>query len=243
MSSFTHGAGARSVDLQLLPVFDGYPFIVSRIGHTPLRHIALVPSDWPQERIVALARAQASANRFGTVACFAFDDVLYATPEGSTHPSDLLPAGLPIIDRLRLAEDFPVTPELATRHALLEAFYERHRGDGFLVGDGLEGRRPATPEDRARLDGIGPDGLSPGLRRCRTCREAAGECLTSTGDVVWCRCSCENDTRCARCGDPLAEYRLSAWYWDEVERSPWYIAAYMGLGHHCPDDFTQGVAR
>jgi hypothetical protein len=143
MFPFTDGADARSIDLELLPVFDGYPYLVSRIGHTPLRHIALVPGDWPRERIVALARAQASANRFGTVACFAFDDVVYVTPEGSTYPSDILPAGLPVIDRLRLAEEFPVTPELTTRHALLEAFSEQHRGDGYLIGDGLEARRPA----------------------------------------------------------------------------------------------------
>jgi hypothetical protein len=241
MSHFTHGADTRSIELQrLLPVFDGYPYLVSRIGHTALRHIALVPADWPRERIVALARAQAGANRFGTVACFAFDDAVYVTPEGSTYSSGILPAGLPVIDRLRLAEEFPVTPELTSRHALLTIFEERHRGEGFLIGDGLEGRRPATPQDRARLAGIGPDGLPPGLRRCRTCRQAVGECLTSLDDVVWCRCSCENDTRCARCGDPLAKYRLSAWYWDEIDREPWYYAAYSGLGHYCADDFTRG---
>jgi hypothetical protein len=240
MFPFTHGAHARSIDLELLPVFDGYPYLISRIGHTPLRHIALVPADWPRERIVALARAQARANRLGTVACFAFDDVVYATPEGSTYQSDILPAGLPVTDRLRLAEEFPVTPELTTRHALLETFSEQHRGDGYLIGDGLEGRRPATPEEQARLGEIGPDGLPAGLRRCRTCRQAAGPCLTWMGDVVLCRCSCENDTRCARCGDPLSEYRLSSWHWKEADRQPWYRAAYAGLSHYCPDDFRQG---
>jgi len=52
MLPFTGGADARSFELQrLLPVFDGYPYLVSRIGHTPLRHIALMPADWPRERI------------------------------------------------------------------------------------------------------------------------------------------------------------------------------------------------
>ena len=47
----------------LPPRFDGYPYLVSRIGRSALRHIVLVPADWPRDRIVATARAMAEANR------------------------------------------------------------------------------------------------------------------------------------------------------------------------------------
>jgi len=28
--------------------FDGYPYLVARIGRTQLRHITLLPADWPR---------------------------------------------------------------------------------------------------------------------------------------------------------------------------------------------------
>lgn len=277
----TFTVDARSFGTVVLPVFDGYPYLISRIGHTPLRHIALVPADLPRERIIDLARAQASANRFDAAACLAIDDVVYVYPDGSAAPSGVVPAGDPVTDRLRLAEDFPETPELAARRARLHDFQERHRGTGYLIGDGLEHERPATPEDRARHKEPVPESQREAwacpdhgaeaievrasrylkadyhvclvcdkdeidwpvvqapatLRRCGICGGYAGPCLIEGRDVVvTCECACENPNRCARCGEPLSDRRLSAWYWDEGSGSPWYVAAYSGLGHRCADE-------
>jgi hypothetical protein len=44
------------------------PYLISRIGKSAVRHLALLPADWSREKILALARAQAEANRFETAA-------------------------------------------------------------------------------------------------------------------------------------------------------------------------------
>ena len=46
--------------------FDGYPYLVTRIGHTALRHITLLPADWPRARLTELTRRQRDANRLDT---------------------------------------------------------------------------------------------------------------------------------------------------------------------------------
>jgi len=51
---------------QLTPPFDGYPYLVTRIGHSALRHFAVLPTDWSAERLVSLTRRQALANRLDT---------------------------------------------------------------------------------------------------------------------------------------------------------------------------------
>ena len=75
-----HGApigaldGDRGMNPAELPCFDGYPYLVTRIGRSALRHVSLVPADWPRDRIIELARTQANANRLETAACFGPND-------------------------------------------------------------------------------------------------------------------------------------------------------------------------
>jgi hypothetical protein len=68
------------------------------------------------------------------------------------------------------------------------AFRESLHPEGYLVGDGLEGGRPATAEDIARLSVSVPGFFSrpmpAGLRRCRTCRLLAGEFLAVKGEAT-----------------------------------------------------------
>ena len=58
-----------------VPPFDGYPYLVTRIGHSALRHVALLPADWSRERLVDLARRQRDANRLDTCAVLGRHDV------------------------------------------------------------------------------------------------------------------------------------------------------------------------
>jgi hypothetical protein len=44
-------------------------------------------------------------------------------------------------------------------------------------------------------------------------------------------CRCQNHNRCARCGGPLGEHRLSAYSWHGSGIC--YVAAYSGLRHRC----------
>jgi hypothetical protein len=227
--------------------FDGYPYLVTRIGRAPLRHLALVPADWPRERLVDLARRQALANQLPTCLCLGPADAVYVEPGREPARATLVPVGLPVTDRLVLADPLRETAELAARRAALAAYVSCARANGHLVGDGLEGGRPATAEDVARLSGRGEDGpgedrLPPGLRRCPACGQPRGEHLPLRGltwderspQVVEVHCRCTNRNRCAGCGGPLADQRLSAYYWDEDRRGVWYVAAYCGLGHRCP---------
>lgn len=226
--------------------FDGFPYLVVRIGRTPLRHLAVLPADWPRTRLVDLARRQAEANQLEVCLCLGPADAVYVSPGGAPRPAAHLPTGIPVAEQLATAGPIEDTPELRARHDALRAWADRHRASGYLVGDGLRNEHPAHEADVARLSGPGVDGLPPGLRRCPGCSDARGEVLNGRGMadsipvpvavVVEVRCRCDNHNRCAGCGRPLADHRLSAWYWDEERRGAWYVAAYCGLSHRCPAD-------
>jgi hypothetical protein len=94
-----------------------------------------------------------------------------------------------VTDRLATPERFDDTAELIGRRARLAWCSAAHRRTGYLVGDGLEGGRPASPSDIDRLVGLDSNGLPPGLARC------------------------------AACGKPLAESRLSAYRWSDPDRA------------------------
>jgi hypothetical protein len=218
----------------LPPPFGGYPYLISRIGRCALRHLALVPADRPRDRIVAMARAQAEANRFETAACFGPEDAVYVAFDNARTWDGPTPTGLIVIDRLRLPELLPETDELMARRARLRAFDRATRTGGYLVGDGTDRGERARPEDRARLGGRGPDGLPTGLRRCLHCGQAVGDYLRGGVEIVRVYCACENHNRCASCLTPLAAHRLSAWFWDDADGRAWHLAAYAAFSHRCP---------
>jgi hypothetical protein len=203
--------------------------------------VAVLPAEWPRERLLDLARRQAIANRLDTCLVLGPDTAVYVTAEGKTDEAAFVPLGSPVVNRLALAVRFPDTPDLAARRESLARFADATRGSGYLVGDGLEGGRFASDADIEWLSGTGADGVPAGLTRCPECRWLRGDYLVlreqGNGDtrppVIRLHCRCENHNRCAGCAEPLAEWRLSAYYWDEVRRKVWYVAAYCGLGHRC----------
>lgn len=225
----------------VLHPFTGYPYLVTRIGHTALRNMSVLPTAWSRERILDLARRQAIANQLETCLCLGPTESVFVSPDGTTSVADLIPVGMPIVDRLALAEPIPDSAELAARRERLEAFAESLKGAGYLVGDGLEGGRPATAADLSLLAGRDAFGIPAGLRRCATCGGFAGDFLATKGEgngdmrprVLRVHCKCENHNRCARCGEPLAESRLSAYEFNEADGKAWYLAAYAGLSHRC----------
>jgi hypothetical protein len=93
-----------------------------------------------------------------------------------------------------------------------------------------------------RLSGHDDEGIPRGLRRCGGCAGFHGDYLAVRGEgngdmtprVILVRCRCGNHNRCARCGETLAEWRLSAYHFAEADRAVRYAAAYMALGHRCP---------
>jgi hypothetical protein len=245
MDSTTLSAGARVPARARIshrpPAFDGYPYLVTRIGRCPLRHMAVLPGDWPRERLLDLTRRQAATNRLDTCLCLGPHDAVYVTADGALSEASLVPFGSPVVDSLILAESLPETIELAARRRSLARFAAAHRGSGYIAGDGLEAGRPATAADIERLAGTDASGNPDGLARCPGCLRMRGDFLARKGEgngdmaarVIRVHCRCENHNLCAGCGAPLAEDRLSSYSWDGAERKVWYQAAYAALSHRC----------
>jgi len=231
----------RAAARQVPRPFDGYPYLVTRIGRSALRHFAIVPADWSRRRLVDLAVRQAEANQLETCLCLGPRDAVYLTPGRPPAATSFVPSGIPVADRLVVAGPIEETVEQQARRAALRAYVERIKSKGYLVGDGLEGGRPATSEDLARMAPARPGELPPGMHRCIVCGEPRGEALVpppilgrgQTPHVAQVHCRCDNHNRCAGCGELLYALRLSAWYWDEEHGGPRYVAAYCGLGHRC----------
>lgn len=223
--------------------FDGYPYLVTRIGHSALRHMAVLPADWPRERLLDLARRQAEANRLETCLCLGPSEAVFFAADGGAVETAIIPTGIAVVERLALAEPVPETEEVAVRRGRLKDYAKRSNPGGYLVGDGLEGGRPATPEDIDRLSRQDARATPKGLSQCTTCRSFTGDYLAVHGEgngdltprVIEIHCRCQNHNRCAGCGQTLADWRLSAYYYDEAAaRSVLYVAAYLAFDHRCP---------
>jgi hypothetical protein len=230
-----------------LPAFTGYPYLVTRIGACALRHLAIVPADWSRDRLLELLERQASTNQMATCLVLGPAEAWYVNVDrdqdeaGPATRSTVAPSGMPVVDRILLPADVPETPEMTVRRLELRAFTGRHRGTGYIVGDNLEGGRVASPDDVVRLAARGAGDPGPGLAACPTCGESAGD-LLQVGEpgsrypgsrVIRLDCRCANHNRCARCGDALADRRLSAYFWDGAKQGVWYVAAYSALSHRC----------
>jgi hypothetical protein len=157
----------RRAEVALPEPFDGYPYLVTRIGHSALRHMAVLPADWPRGRLLDLARRQAEANRLETCLCLGSSEAVFFTPDGKAVDSVIIPIGIPVVERLALVEPVPQTEEVAVRRLDLYAHAELLNPGGYQVGDGLEGGRPAGPADIDRLFREA-DGVPTGLTRCTT---------------------------------------------------------------------------
>jgi len=236
--------GDLSAAARSLPAFDGFPYLVTRIGRTPLRHVALLPTDLTRSHLIHLARRQAQANQLEAALCLGTDEALYFDTSGSLSQTAAPPVGSPVTDRLALAEALSWPADLQGRRNALASFADRVSIKcGHLVGDGLEAGRYAHIGDSERFL-LGPmDGIPKGMHPCGRCGERAGEFLVTRGEgngdqkprVIPVHCRCENHNRCAFCGGPLYSRRLSAYYWDDDLWRVTYVAAYNGLNHHCTD--------
>lgn len=219
-----------------LPVFDGYPYLVTALVGG-LYHFMVLPGDLGRSALLSLARRQHSANRLRTCLAVGPDAALYVSEDGE-EAAEVPLCTAPISDRLLGPEEFPVTVELCDRQQRLRTFVAETKArsaGGYLV-DRMRGRT-ATAEDLARLSGTGPEGVPAGLGRCAVCAAYRGECLRSSdqpGLVVRVFCRCENHNRCARCLHPLHEQRLEASYYDEHQARVLHVAAFCGLSHVCP---------
>lgn len=213
-----------------IPLFDGFPYLVTKVAGA-MHHLIALP-DVGTPYLERLALRQYAANRLPTCLVLAPDAALYLS-EGCPEPSAEPPrCDLPVFGRLQPPEEF-IGRELFEREERLRLF-AGGRTSGFLV-DRPRGRR-ATPADRLRLSGAGPDGVPNGLERCGVCGRWRGEALLEKLDlVVAVFCRCDNHNRCARCLQLLADRRLDGAAYFEDEGKVLHVPAFMGLRHDCAD--------
>lgn len=225
-----------------LPFFDGFPYFVTRIVGA-LRHIALLPADWSETELRRLARHQASANRLEICLAFGPDRAIYYGLDAERSGVVEAPrGGLLVTGKLQTPVDFPRTAELVERTRRLEDYIAAHDRDVYLLGDSDATYRAATPEELVRLAGRDSSGVMRGLERCETCREYRGVCLGTAEvyaeSVTTGYCRCENHNLCARCGEPLAEWRLNANHFDRQDGHVWHLPAFSGFGHRCSSSWS-----
>ena len=103
-----------------LPVFDGYPYLVTALVGG-LYHLIVLPGDLGQGELVHLARRQHSANRLRTCLAVGPDAAVYVSDDGE-EVAEVPRCSDPISDRLLGPEEFPFTVELRDRQQRLRAF-------------------------------------------------------------------------------------------------------------------------
>ncbi len=76
-----------------------------------------------------------------------------------------------------------------------------------------------------------------GLVPCAECGGWRGECLDPNppchGKVLRVQCRCENHNRCARCGEPFAQFRLNANHYDAGLGVIVHVPGFCALTHAC----------
>jgi hypothetical protein len=222
-----------------LAVFDGFPYLVSRVVPA-MYHFTLLPGGASEADLIGLARAQWRANRLAVCLVAGLERTLYINANGRERLETIPPmGGVPIAGRLRPPTIWAETPELQTRQQRLAGFIEaREPKGGSMLGDLTKGGREATADEVARLAGTGREGIPRGLESCPTCYERRGDCLDRSPTffcrVVTVHCRCANDNRCAACGQLLYERKLNANYYETGDGHIWHVPGFCAFSHRCP---------
>jgi len=236
------------------------PYLVIEIV-AALYHLTVLPADFGDDDLEAIARAQVEANRLDACLVLGERRVLAIDAEGVERRETEVPFRLfghwisaAVTRRLRTARPLPPTDEVLRRQTALEAAIReyparraevlRQRGmlppADFVVGDLTKGGRDATPDEFQTLSGRQSSGLPIGLARCADCGLWKGECLDPStefsGKVMRVACGCENWNRCARCGGMLYRFRLNANVYDVRTDTVVHVPGFSGLSHQCAAD-------
>ena len=222
-----------------LSVFDGYPYLVTRVVPATY-HMTLLPGDVGELELAGIARTQWRANRLDVCLVIGPRRALYISADGVDRLLRTPPrGGIPIAGKLKPPSSWPDTADLQARQRRLASFIESStpKGDYGMFGDLTKGGREASADDVARLAGSGPEGVPRGLERCATCSELRGICLDPSPEffckVVTVHCRCQNDNRCAACGQLLYKRKLNANYYKPSDGKIWHVPGFSGLYHRC----------
>ena len=240
-------AFSRSSDTEALirrsTRFEGFPYLFTPMM-APLCHMLLLPADRSEKALQEMAELQVLANKLETFLVFSHERAIRYDIDGTPSPVAEAPCGGALVTgKLRAAEEFPPMPELLAREESLREFIKSQHQTGYLVGSPQLGYRPATADQISRLSGHGADGVPVGLVRCGDCGAYRGECLESGSHsqrkIARVYCQCENHNRCARCGNPLAAWRLYAHHYDERENKILFQPTFSAMSHECTENLRR----
>jgi len=178
------------------------------------------------------------ANRLKTCLVLGERSCIYLTLDGTLIPDDSLPGSTGYVaGKLLSSFDFFEDDELRDRAERLKAFIDSHRHNGYLFGDLQKGGRQATEEELKQFSCTQENGIPEGLVYCGRCGRWRGQCLDPNprfqNMLMKVHCRCENDNLCARCGQPLYEFKLNANYFDPENGQIWHVPAFCAFGHVC----------
>lgn len=221
-----------------LLTFDGYPYLVSRVL-SAMFHIILLPACLSDNSLKQIAFFQAVMNNLETCLVLRAKQSIFFEGDGSSALSDFLPRGNTFVSgKLLPCIDFPETEEFRQRTERLKAFVDSLELKGHIFGDLTKGGRQATKKEIQQLSGTQQNGVPNGLIQCKVCGDWVGECLDPNpnfkGMVMKVYCRCKNNNLCARCGQPLYEYKLNTNYYGE-DGIIWHVPGFSGFGHRCPE--------
>lgn len=229
------------VSVEGVEVFNGFPYLMTYIVRS-FYHLTFLPATWCRHFLFKLAKLQAAQNKLDTFLVLNEMTFIYFPGRNSNNHRFLKkpPAwGKLVSDRLQPVYPIPEDLDLKARNDKWQKIEEDLIDDDFIFGDPTKGGRQATPKDLEQLKGFNEDGVPTGLYKCNQCGFYKGTCLDPSpcfqGLKVKVHCRCENDNKCARCGQPLSQFRLNANYYDEKTRSIWYVPGFTALNHVCPD--------
>ena len=227
---------APPVTLSQLPSFDETPYVTVALNPGVLQYF-LLPAEWDAGELVDFAVRQHSANKLLTVLALRPSYSLWYFPAGESGPvADLPHPWLAVDGPVRPCRDIPLTDELKARKARFSDFAEKTFRRGKVPPWNPEGSlRTATELELAELEGLQANGIPKGLAPCPDCGRWRGECLHSRfkGSVLRIDCACHNDNLCARCLEPLAEFKLDTCVYDEGKNEVRFIYPMMGTRHFC----------
>jgi hypothetical protein len=220
------------------PRFNGYPYLITPLS-PGVFNLMLLPSEWTDDMLLELTRAQADANNLRACLALGPDRAVYAGDGRPMRASPVVPRShLVETDALLPAIDFDRSADFAAREERLAHFVstlQARVGPGF--GDEVRGSVPASPDDVHALAGQNDDGSPRGLAPCLRCGEHRGICLDQVDHEeprkLRVHCRCENINCCARCGDVLFERRLDANYYSSAFGLILYVPGGYARRHAC----------
>jgi hypothetical protein len=144
-------------------------------------------------------------------------------------------------DILQPATEIPRTPELDDRATQLKEFAEMVNGDNSIMVGPQKGGRPATFIERYWPYGRHSNGVPADLTRCKHCEDWRGKCLDTSPKlknwVVPVECFCENDNRCACCGQLFYRRKLNANFYRQADGQIYQVAGFTALAHRCAEGY------